>query len=289
MLFHGNSPLFTRSESDFDGDLRSDVSVFRPSNGTWYLNRSTAGFLGIKWGLAEDKITPGDFDGDGRTDVAVWRANGFGDPTRSYFFILRSSDGTFRQEQFGNSSDNPAVTGDWDGDGRADIAVYRNGAAAGTASFFFSRPSATPGVDFNAFQYGLNGDEALRGDFDGDGRLDLAVFRPSDGIWYITQSTNGALVARSWGFASDKRVVADYDGDNRADLAVFRPSNNVWYVVNSINGAISYRQWGSMGDVLAPADFNGDGLTEPAVYGKPGEAGFPFLHGRRDRPGRQET
>ena len=58
---------------DYDGDGKSDVSVFRPSNGAWYLNQSSAGFTGAAFGVSSDKIVPADYDGDGKTDIAVYR------------------------------------------------------------------------------------------------------------------------------------------------------------------------------------------------------------------------
>src|SRR6185295_2380427 len=59
-----------KSRADFDGDGKSDVSVFRTSDATWYVNRSTAGFFAVKWGLGTDQIIPGDYDGDGKADTA---------------------------------------------------------------------------------------------------------------------------------------------------------------------------------------------------------------------------
>ena len=264
LLYHGNSALFTRTENDFDGDLRTDLSVFRPSNGTWYVNGSTSGLSAAQWGLAADKPAAADYDGDGKTDLAVWRENGFGNTNFSYFFILRSSTNTLQQEQFGSTGDVP-IPADYDGDGKADAAVYRSGTGAGAQSFSFYRPSATAGVNFRIFYWGTSGDVPVRGDFDGDGRADAAVFRPSNGVWYVLQSSNGLPLNQSWGLATDKRVPADYDGDGKTDFAVFRPSDNVWYILNSATGTSSARQWGGSSDALVPGDYNGDGRTEVAV------------------------
>ena len=74
---------------DFDGDGKSDESVFRPASGVWYLNRSQAGFTGYQFGVTGDVITPADFTGDGKTDVAVFR------PAAGAWFVLKSEDNTF--------------------------------------------------------------------------------------------------------------------------------------------------------------------------------------------------
>jgi hypothetical protein len=265
-LYNGNSNVFLRTENDFDTDGKTDLSVFRPSVGDWFIQRSTQGFYQQHWGNASDKTASADYDGDFKTDLAVWRENGYGDPNRSYFFILQSSTNTFRQEQFGRVGDVPTIVGDWDGDGRADPAVYRNGATAGAQSFFFYRPSGTAGVDFRTVYWGTNGDQAVRGDFDGDGKFDAAVFRPSNSIWYVLKSSDNQPLFQSWGISTDRRVPADYDGDGKTDFAVFRPANNVWYVLNSATGTPSYGQWGVSGDSPTPADYNGDGKAEVAVY-----------------------
>jgi hypothetical protein len=106
-----------RAAFDFDGDGKSDISVFRPNNGVWHLSRSTQGFSATQFGLSSDKITPADFDGDGKTDIAVFR-NGT-------WYLQRSQSG-FTAVQFGQAGDIP-VPADYDGDGRADVAVFRNG------------------------------------------------------------------------------------------------------------------------------------------------------------------
>jgi len=213
----------------------------------------------IQFGSQNDIPVPEDYDGDGRDDIAVWREGSL-----AFFYILNSSNNTFRSEQFGRTGDNPRIVGDWDGDNRADPAVYRNGAAAGEQSFFFYRPSTQAGVSFVPIQWGTNGDLPQRGDFDGDNRQDAAVFRPSNAVWYIRQSSNSQPRYVQWGLASDRRVPADYDGDGRTDLAIFR--DGLWAVLQSSNNLPRYQQFGQGSDTTVPGDYTGDGRTDFAVY-----------------------
>ena len=90
-------------------------------------------------------------------------------------------------------------------------------------------------------------------DFDGDGKDDLAVFRPSDRVWYLNQSTSG-FYSTQFGLSTDKPVAADYDGDGRADIAVFR--DGTWYWLRSIDGVFAYGSTGQAGDIPQPG-FNG--------------------------------
>jgi hypothetical protein len=231
-----------RSAFDFDGDGRADVSVFRPSDDNWYVDRSSQGFAATPFGLADDKITPADYDGDGKTDVAVYR-----DGT---WYWLNSSDGSFRALQFGLVGDIP-VPADRTGDGRADLGVYRGGS-------WYTLDTSNGQV--NSLQFGLAADKPVVGDYDGDGRADEAVYR--DGTWYLNRSTLG-FAAISFGLPADKLVPADYDGDGKTDFAVYR--DGTWYVLGSREGYSSL-QFGLPSDVPSPADFDGDGRADPAVY-----------------------
>lgn len=235
---------------DFDGDGKADISVYRPSTGVWYLQRSSNGFAAYQFGAAGDKLVPADYTGDGKTDLAMWR-NGT-------WFILRSEDLTLSVGYFGVSTDTPAP-GDFDADGKADFAVYR----PGTQGTFYIQGSST---GFQAVSFGLAGDLPTVADYDGDGKADIAVYRPSTGVWYRINSATGTFYAAQFGQAGDRVAPADYDGDGKADLGVWRESTGLWYVYRSNGAGLIINSFGLAGDIPAPADYDGDGRADFAVY-----------------------
>ncbi len=242
-----------KAEFDYDGDGRSDVSVFRPSDGVWHLLRSQAGYTSLQFGLETDVLAPADYDGDLKTDLAVWR------PSEGNFYILNSSDGTVRTENFGLEGDVP-TGGDWDGDGKADVAVYRGGTQG---TFYYRGSLANPQGNITNIIWGTSDDKAVAADFDGDGQTDAAIFRPSNGIWYVRQSSTGQLWALNFGLADDVLVPADYDADGKTDPAVYR--DGIWYLWRSTDGIAAF-QFGISTDVPVPADYDGDGRADAAIY-----------------------
>ena len=123
------------------------------------------------------------------------------------------------------------------------------------------------GVDIGAFEQ-QPGDPSFRTtfDYDGDGRSDFSVFRPSDSTWHLAYSGDGTYHVRQLGAAGDKIAPADYDGDGSTDTAVYRPSEGKWYLFRSESSTLDSVQFGLDGDIPLPADYDGDGNADFALW-----------------------
>ena len=238
--------------SDFDGDGRTDISVFRGSEGNWYENRSTEGFSVVNWGLDGDTPTPGDFDGDGKTDHAIFRP--VDAPGSTDFWILNSSDMTLSGAEWGVTGDIPVI-GDYDGDGNSDVTVYRP--SEGNWYILNSGGGAT------ITNHGSAGDTPMAADFDGDGSHDITTYNA--GTWNSILSGGGTEMV-TVGAAGDMPMAGDFDGDGQHDQATFNPTTGNWHIWMSMADAESVVPFGATGDVPVPGDYDGDGSDDIAIY-----------------------
>ena len=240
---NGNFSILRRMQVDFDLDGKTDLTVWRPGSGVWYIKRSSDGtMLSPQWGLGSlgDVPVPGDYDEDGKIDVAVWR------PSNGVWYIQRSLDGGMMSPQWGlGSLGDVPVPGDYDGDGKADVAVWRP-----DSGVWYVQRSSDGGMLSPQWGLGSLGDVPVPGDYDGDGKTDVAVWRPSNGVWYIQKSSDGGMLSPQWGLGSlgDVTVPSDYDRDGKTDVAVWRPSTGTWYILRSSDGGMTSPQWGMSGD-----------------------------------------
>lgn len=221
--------------------------VFRDTVGTWYLrNTNTPGGADISfaWASPGDKPLVGDWgyrqtpDGPwirrGVDDAAVFRSNDCCPPV--WHFRTDGGPAPFR---WANPTDTP-LAGDFNGDGFTDIAVFQD--YARLWYFFDPRTRQHPvGAKYDAgLPWGEPGDLPVAGDWNGDGRDDIGVFRPSTGEWWLREFEFSAspdippppdtIRYFRWASPGDIPVAGDWSGRGRAWVGVFRPSTATWYL-----------------------------------------------------------
>jgi CubicO group peptidase (beta-lactamase class C family) len=217
--------------------------------------------------VSSNSITVNWTNGDGDGRVLIMRAGGM--PNK---FPLDGTDyAASPQTDLGDGNyvvysgtGNSATVGNLNGNTNYQFRLYEYKKNVNTGNYALYQLANPAGGSQNT--PGTTSQTTTRFDFDGDGKADLSVFRPSAGSWYITNSSNNALIAAQFGANGDLIAPADFDADGRTDVSVFRPADGGWYRLNSSNNTFSAFQFGANGDLPVPGDFDGDQKADICVY-----------------------
>jgi len=271
-------PIDVPVPADYDGDGVRDLAVWRPHEGMWYIIPSSGSlnlksrqfklldgttYYAVQLGLNGDIPVPGYYDKDSLADMAVWRPRdgrwyvlpSTGDFQLKQGGALTSPDGNpYFLREFGNNSQIP-VPADYDGDRLTDLGLWepRNGkwsilTTSGASPAKFVTETARDGTRFHTLSnFGRSGDIPVVGQYDNDIKADIAIWRPSSGIWNVLPSTGQNLAWtnkqnpagfpaygtywRAFGQSNAVPVPADFDGDGVWDPAVWEPNRGNWHIL----------------------------------------------------------
>ncbi|NNE66129.1 MAG: VCBS repeat-containing protein [Pyrinomonadaceae bacterium] len=264
-------PVLSQQDAlfDFDGDGKTDISIYRYSEGEWWSLNSNGGNSATKFGTQNDYPLADDFTGDGVTDRAFFRFS------TGEWFVLRSEDHSYYSFPFGTNNDFP-FTGDFDGDGKADPGLFRSLNGPGPSTYYIKLSSGGVRIE----QFGSAGDQTYTSDYDGDGKDDLAIYRSQDAEWWIKESSTGIVRVYKFGIEegsvlaqSDHNlgggsfsypIPADYTGDGKTDVAYFT-NQGEWYVLRSEDESYYSFPFGTDQDFPLLGDYDGDGRADPGV------------------------
>jgi len=243
---HWGRTLDVPAPGDFDGDGITDPGIFRWWNfdtgdtNEWWVSKSSGGHAVLFYDSGYNKFNR-NYIGDSKSELGqLYQVNISQDPTRpcyiSVFFIGDLENNTIRKTVGDTCNVNPMpVPGDYNNDGRSEIAVFNNHTFKVWLPPYSASSSAPDIVQF------LDVDMPVPGDYDGDGKTDFAGTKGEAGrlIWKIISSSTGETSTVDFGYATDSPVAADYDGDGKTDIAIWRAAEGSWWIKYSSTGIVT--------------------------------------------------
>jgi|GEM_PF-2661993 len=256
---------------DYNGDGRSDLILYRPGESTVFVAKSNGdgtftrivrsfnGIAGYDLNNVNDQIISCDYNGDGKSDLVLYR------PGNSIVFVAKSNgDGTFTRivRSFNgiagydlNNVNDRIISCDYNGDGKSDLVLYRPGKSIvfvaksngdGTFTHIVRSLNGIAGYDLNNVN-----DKIISCDYNSDGKSDLVLYRPGNGIFFaarsngdgtftsVTRSHNG-IAGFDLNRITDRIITCDYDGDGANDLILYRPEKTAYIAKSNRDGTFSH-------------------------------------------------
>jgi hypothetical protein len=129
-----------------------------------------------------------------------------------------------------------------------------------------SPPARADTVSVVALTYGDLNDVPITGDWNGSGKAQIGVYRPSNRTFYLGDVGGDSYAALTYGDLNDVPITGDWNGSGKAQIGVYRPSNRTFYLGDVGGDSYAALTYGDLNDVPITGDWNGSGKAQIGVY-----------------------